>query len=292
MLSIIVSSYKQDYFEQFEKSVQNTVGVPYEIIKVPNKGLMGLCEAYNKGAQSAKYEYVCFSHEDIIFNTSNWGLNVINHFESNPTLGLLGVAGASHKTYVPSGWYPPHMRFIHINLIQEDKSGKSETVRHNCESLQTEVAVIDGCFMCTKKSIWQSVRFDDTLLKGYHCYDLDFSLSVGQSYKVAVVNDILLTHLSRGQYDQKWFVETYKLHKKWKHILPKTTTQITKAEITQQENTEFCNIVGRSFELKLGYLAAFKFFLTLKSFKILKYKTLFPPLLKIIYVQLRKKVVQ
>lgn len=75
MISIIISSYNKDYYSQFIENVEKTIGVPYEIIQILNIGAMGVCEAYNKGARQAKFEYLVFCHEDITFETKNWGGN-------------------------------------------------------------------------------------------------------------------------------------------------------------------------------------------------------------------------
>ena len=58
MLSIIVSSYRQNIFDQFEKSLSQTIGTEYQLIKVKNKGNFGICEAYNKGIEKINYDYV------------------------------------------------------------------------------------------------------------------------------------------------------------------------------------------------------------------------------------------
>ncbi|WP_158824941.1 glycosyltransferase [Mucilaginibacter lacusdianchii] len=287
MISIVVSSYKEHYFQQFEKSVESTVGVPYEIIKVHNPGLMGICEAYNKGAEKARYKYICFSHEDVLFDTANWGINLIKHFENNPLLGLVGVAGASYKTAVLGGWFPPNMRFIYINLKQYDEaSGTTEHVKHNADKYFAPVASVDGIFMCTTKSIWNETRFDDQLLKKYHCYDIDFSLAVGEKYTVAVVNDILLTHLSRGSYDKMWLTESYKLHNKWRKILPKATETVTNKEVSYLENVAFCQLVTTAFKLEAGYSILYKVFF--KSIGVLNIKTLMIPLVKTLKLEIQK----
>ena len=71
MLSIIISSYQPHYYTALEKNIAATCGVEYELIKIDNPGLMGLCQAYNKGAEKAKYEYLLFLHEDVNVLTVN-----------------------------------------------------------------------------------------------------------------------------------------------------------------------------------------------------------------------------
>ena len=71
MLSIIVSSYKEDDFNQFSKNVKETIGddFQYEIIQQWNPGIIGICEAYNKGAEKSKYENFTFNNNFISAST-------------------------------------------------------------------------------------------------------------------------------------------------------------------------------------------------------------------------------
>lgn len=62
MLSIIISSYQPQFYSALEKNIAETIGIPYEIIKIDNPNLMGICEAYNKGASLSKYDYLLFVH--------------------------------------------------------------------------------------------------------------------------------------------------------------------------------------------------------------------------------------
>ena len=50
MISIVISSYQPHFFAALEKNIVETIGVTYEIVQIYNPGTMGICEAYNKGA--------------------------------------------------------------------------------------------------------------------------------------------------------------------------------------------------------------------------------------------------
>lgn len=236
MISIVVSSYKPDLFLQFQKNVADTIGVDYEIIKVDNPGLMGLCAAYNIGISRAKYDYICFSHEDLIFHTCDWGKNLIQTFDSDNSIGLIGVAGSSYKSFLPSGWAPPQLtRFPKINILQRINGIACPLKDLLDHSISPNVVTLDGCWFATKKSVVETCKFDEDTFKGYHCYDIDFCLNVGLQYKIKVVYDILLEHLSLGSYDKNWMEDTIKLHRKWNN-LPRQSEAMTSKEILNQES--------------------------------------------------------
>src|SRR4051812_42275498 len=113
MVSIIVSSVNETYFLQLSDNIKETIGINYEIIKIEKDiNQLGICYAYNKGAEKSVYPYLCFVHEDVKFVTSNWGRLIINHFESEPQIGLLGVAGNICKSRMSSIWPLSSMKGI------------------------------------------------------------------------------------------------------------------------------------------------------------------------------------
>lgn len=273
MISIIVSSYKPDLFKQFEKNVEETIGVKYEIIKIDNPGRMGLCEAYNIGCIKAQYEYICFCHEDIIYHTSNWGKILISIFNEDLNIGIIGIAGSSYKTWVPSGWTYDyyHSHAIKQNYIQTN-GGK---LRYLCDNPykenKSEVSTVDGAWLCTKKYIAEKYKFDQNLFNGYHCYDLDFCLTVGKDYKIIVTYDISIEHLSLGSFDKKWLIETLKLHKKWKDLPRIRNYSSSKEEILYQESRALCALIKKIGLYKKPYLI-FRYNFSFRLIKLLGFK--------------------
>ena len=104
MISIVICSAKPHLLAALRQNVEETIGIPYEIIAIDNTGnRYGICKAYNEGGTKAKYPFICFMHEDISFATPNWGERVIQHFSDERT-GMLGIAGGDAKSLVPSSW--------------------------------------------------------------------------------------------------------------------------------------------------------------------------------------------
>ena len=211
MISIIISSYKQSYFEQVSADVAATIGVPYEIIKIENPGLYSITQAYNMGGAKAQYDILCFMHEDIRFQTLNWGEKLISHFNEDAELGLVGIAGTLAKTSFPTGWmhHIPHYNKVHI--VQHEPNGEKIPNSTRTGANLDFVKALDGVFLATRRAIWQEIRFSEKLT-GFHVYDIDFSMRVGQHYKVAVTYDILIEHFSKGSFNDDWFTSTISYH--------------------------------------------------------------------------------
>jgi len=233
MISIIISSYRQQYFSFLKKNIADTIGVEYEIIKVDNAGKMGICEAYNIGAKKARYPYLCFVHEDVKFISTSWGVNLINHFISDNNCGVIGVAGSIYKVRMLSTWWQPEVAGIEpkrTNYIQyfENTQTRDHMFLNPFAEKRSVVATLDGVFLGVKKDRWKEILFDQNLLKGFHGYDLDFTLRVGLRFNNYVVYDILLEHFSEGTISPDWFKQVYLVHKKNKKHLPVTKSGLIK----------------------------------------------------------------
>lgn len=266
MISLIVSTYKSDNWSTFTNNVDITIGVEYEIIKIDNPGLMGLCEAYNKGINLAKYPFLCFCHDDIVFGQPNWGNRIVDFFRDNKEYGLLGVAGDSYKTWVPTGWYFPDDRhFCKMDLYQATYSieDRVHCLRNKPEDKNLDsVITIDGCWMCTTKEVAEQIKFDEKTFTDYHCYDIDYALQVGERYKVGVMYDLDITHVSHGSYNSGWVLQTLKLFRKWKKLLPKSVGFVSREDISYNELNGFLFILGKASENRVGLFSLLRILYT------------------------------
>lgn len=224
MISIITCYATPHHLDNLSASIRNTIGVPYELIAIDNIGARyGICKAYNEGIARSRYPFICFVHEDVIFETKNWGVLLCRHL-SKTEVGLIGVAGGDSKSMIPSSWSIPVFS-NEINIIQHYKYQKknSERVfqtRSKNAIDENEVVVLDGVFLATRRSLLDQYRFDEKNFPGFHGYDIDFSLQIGQAYHLKVVFDIVLHHFSDGNPDKSWMESAIVLSRKWKHHLP------------------------------------------------------------------------
>jgi hypothetical protein len=224
MISIIICSANNENLLRVQSGIAETIGVPYELIVLHNEdGKYGICTAYNIGGARAKFPILCFMHEDVRFETLNWGNKVLQHFQ-DPQTGLIGVAGGDAKSLIPSHW-SSKMISNEVHIIQHYRREPNAT-RHiritgdRMSSNKVKVIAVDGVWMCTRKEVFETFMFDEKNFNGFHGYDIDFSLQVGNQFGVYVVFDILLHHFSEGSADINWLKSALKVSKKWRKHLP------------------------------------------------------------------------
>jgi hypothetical protein len=70
-----------------QSNIASTIGAQWEPIIIDNTiNAMPITKVYNLGASKAKYDILCFVHEDVFFDTENWGLKVVESFRQDPAL--------------------------------------------------------------------------------------------------------------------------------------------------------------------------------------------------------------
>lgn len=181
-----------------------------------------ITEVYNSLASQAKYPFWCFIHEDISFLTINWAEHLKKAFDEHPETGLIGVAGAKYKSKTPSGWSTGLKEIDCCNIYHKDKDGHEQHIYMNPGTSDFEPVVnVDGVFITIRREVWKDAHFNDKDLRGFHLYDLDFSLHVTKNWKAAVVYSIDVMHFTQGgNYGDAWLEPTLRWHKIFSGKLP------------------------------------------------------------------------
>jgi hypothetical protein len=231
MLSIVICSINTDYLSKIKENISSTIGVEYELLvwnNLPEN--KGICEVYNMMAAKAKFEYICFVHEDLDFQTRDWGKKLVSLFESNTEIGVIGVAGCKYKSRVFSGWYTAIKELDCCNIIHRFPWGDELLfMKPDDSKMLEEVVCLDGVFICCKKQIWQQVKFDETNLTGFHFYDIDFSLKATKYSAVVVTYEIDIMHITLGgDFGEKWVETCISYHLKNKGVLPYDKLSVVK----------------------------------------------------------------
>jgi hypothetical protein len=223
MISVVVCSVNRNLALQIKRNIDETIGVEYELIIIDNNTAnKGITQVYNDGASRAKFEIICFVHEDVLFRTHDWGKKIAGYYDQHPQLSLIGVAGSRYKSRTLSGWSTGLRQFDCSNVLHINASGGEQKLYANpFSSPDIEFTVtLDGVFICARKQSWKQISFDNNL-KGFHLYDIDFSCRHAQVSKVAVTFEIDLVHLTEGgNFGDAWVNNTIEWHSAFKQQLP------------------------------------------------------------------------
>ncbi len=225
MISIIRCNKKATLNPDLDKNIRDTIGVEYEIISIDNsRGQFSIFQAYNEGVARAKGDILCFMHDDILFRSNDWGKVVVESFSSNPNMGALGVAGGHFMPDCPCSWSTCKTTSYHVWQTNRDGSA----TEYGCNDYTNgkrlvEVVCLDGLFMCFRRSLFDTIRFDDNTFSGFHCYDSDICMQVlSMGYSVNVTFDIDIEHRSNGACNQQYYDNLELWHNKWHGQLPIT----------------------------------------------------------------------
>ena len=201
----------------FIKHLRSTCGVNnVQVIQKINEGDKSLSEVYNEIIGESVNDIVVLCHDDILFDTRNWGKQLLKNFEKND-YGIIGLAGSVYLSETGSWW---EKRMTMRGIVNHQKDGKKwESKFSSTENKPTEVLLIDGLFISFDKT--KIVNGFDEEIKGFHFYDLAFSFSNHLSgVKIGVTYDIRVTHQSIGETNDQWEVNKAVFVEKFKDNLP------------------------------------------------------------------------
>ncbi|AJD33048.1 glycosyltransferase [Clostridium sporogenes] len=160
----------------------NRLNVPegYEIDVISIKEAESMTAGYNAAMKDTDAKYKVYLHQDTYIINKNFIYDMLNLFNSDEKIGMIGVAGA--KTIPTNGvWWESIHKY---GQVYENHTGNMELLAFNePKSDYEEVKAIDGLIMITQYDIpWRKDVFD-----GWHFYDMSQSVEFTlQGYKVVV----------------------------------------------------------------------------------------------------------
>jgi glycosyltransferase involved in cell wall biosynthesis len=230
MLSIIICSRCATTLAAVKRSIDETIGIPYEVIAIDNSERQyGICEAYNIGAQKSVYDLLCFMHEDIAFHTFGWG-RLVAETLADEKIGVLGVAGGTYIANAPGSWNSCGTEYITMQ-VRHTVNGQSQLDRLVPEEgILFQVAAVDGVWMCCRKAIWQSSPFDAIVFPGFHFYDVDFCTRIFPTHQICVTVAVSIEHFSRGSYTKPWYEAALIYYSRRQLYLPFGSIKLSNAQ--------------------------------------------------------------
>lgn len=238
MISFIICSTSSQIEPLLVKNIKEACSVKHEIILVDNSNNdYSIFAAYNQGVRKAKFDYLCFVHEDVVFKSDNLGEIISSTFTKNPDVGLIGVVGSEVLPRTPFGWWSAGHDYKVGNVIQYTKKHKRNwTIIKNStnEPLLKEVVACDGLFLCIRRELFQRMRWDENTYSGFHCYDLDICMTIKQlGMRIVVAENIIVDHYSFGNPTESFAKACSVFNKKWHSFLPISVPSVSKSKLNE-----------------------------------------------------------
>lgn len=143
------------------------------VIYIRNKENLGVSKALNKGAGIAKYDILCFMHNDVFVFQENWAAAISRFVTDTEKAGVVGLYGAK--------------------VMRKDGSFRGRSIVHAKKDKPSitrgfeKVAVVDGMLMAMHRRAFEKARgFCDGFT--IHFYDKDMSL---RAYRNGFENYVL-----------------------------------------------------------------------------------------------------
>ena len=159
--------------DMYEKSLSyiNRLQIPdgIEIELIPIADAKNITFAYNEAIQKSDSKYKVYLHQDVYIQNENFINDILNVFQEDKNIGLIGMVGA--KVIPVSGiWWEDHLK---VGKVFDNHRGFMELLNFNeVAGLYTEVKGIDGLIMITQYDLsWRDDIFD-----GSYFYDLSQSV--------------------------------------------------------------------------------------------------------------------
>jgi hypothetical protein len=189
-----------------------------QIIQKINNGEKSLSQVYNEIINESIYDIVVLVHDDLEFETKNWGDKVLKHFKKDSEYGVLGLAGTKYLPESTQWWSVPSSMYGIVNHKNNEKSWTSK-YSNDIGSRIERTIIVDGLFIALDKNKIKH-RFDESI-EGFHFYDLGFCLpNFLDGVKVGVMFDVRVTHLSIGETNEKWEENRKQFAERYSEKLP------------------------------------------------------------------------
>ena len=201
--TIVCCYNKQDIFNEMLNSLKSQ-SEEVDVIAIDNSnGKFKSCsEAFNSVIDQIYTKYVIYSHQDIIYNTSDSLSHILDYIEKVDSDDIVGVVGrrAGNKD-----------RIGNIKQGRNKKRAVSGKVK-DIEKCDT----VDECYFGGYTECFRKYPFSEILCNGWHMYAVERCLAALQRGNSVYVIDADLTHLSGGKTDHAYNVTFYKISKQYR----------------------------------------------------------------------------
>lgn len=228
VISVIICSINPELASKAVENLRQTAGVELEVHVIDNRNTnRPIAQVYNSGAESSVAPYLLFIHEDVCIETQDWGRILASKLEEK-SCGVIGFAGSTLWLPGPYAWWSVPVQYHRSNYRHiEDGKPVAHILPPGLTAGFMPVVSLDGVAMAVRKEVWAQHPFDEKVLTGFHCYDIDFSVEISRHHINYVNYDISILHMSDGKYDQRWLeISEQVFVKKWVSLSPMSADRL------------------------------------------------------------------
>ena len=138
----------------------------YEIDLLEIKEAKSMCSGYNEAMQASDAKYKIYLHQDVFITDRFFLQELIEIFENDPEVGMVGLAGNIKLPADAIVWHGERVHSIYT-ANNSDKSMLSQKAEYSQEKIRT-VEAVDGLLVATSRDImWR-----EDLFTGWDFYDV------------------------------------------------------------------------------------------------------------------------
>jgi len=168
-------------------------------LEIETNNKRGLCEVYNSFIETSDgYDSIIFCHDDVTIDSVNFVDRTLTGLQ---TYDVVGVAGGSKiKKNTPILWHLMTDKMTHSGIVfHPHHEYKEFCFPTTFGPRPKEVAVLDGVYLAVKpKTLFEKeIKFDENI-KGFHHYDIKFSIDCKLAGLSLGTLDINIIHQSPG----------------------------------------------------------------------------------------------
>lgn len=162
---------------------------------------VGVYPTFELGMKEAQGEYVAFFHSDLVVWEKGWNNRVVEAFEKNPLLGMIGYIGSNEIDGSGGRGLGTTSNFQGRALEAETAEGikgwvgSAAAIHGKVSDGLSKAAVVDGCAMILRRKAYETIEFRRDF-PIHHFYDRLISTQLLQKYWEIAVLGIACDHFS------------------------------------------------------------------------------------------------
>jgi len=190
------------------------IPIGYEIEILSIKDAPSMTAGYNAGMESSAAKYKIYLHQDVFILEEDFLVNILNLFQLNETIGMIGMVGCENLS--PDGvlWHAKRVGSLYgMDYYDQNNSEMFAPVEKGFQFVEA----VDGFLLATQYDIqWREDLFDK-----WDFYDISQCMEFKRAgYKIVIpeqekpwcLHDCGLLSLDNYEEERLKFVEEYSNH--------------------------------------------------------------------------------